>query len=92
MSRTADYLAETIADGLNEYAGYMAREEMMPRHTPGSPAFWFYGLAREQAALCRSPKFRKLLTADARKALNAKPSWWGRAKVSRVNGILRQVA
>jgi hypothetical protein len=82
-----DKLAQVVADGLNEYAATQAAGQMLDDHRPASPLFWFYALARDQAALCRSKRFRMMLSREARGYLNAKPSWWGRSKVKQVNGI-----
>ena len=83
----ADKLAVVIADSLNELAGYIACGEDVPRHTPRSPGFWFYSLAREQRALCRSRRFRAMLTREARAALNARPSAWARALTTKQGGV-----
>lgn len=89
MTSSADKLVAIIAEGLNEYAGHAARGETLANHTPCRPAYWFYGLAREQRALCRSKKFRKMLTPEAISLLNAGPSRWGRANTVQVDGVWR---
>lgn len=69
-------IAQIVAHALNEYADYDERGEMVPNHSPGSPMFWFVGLARENATTLRggvspwaTPLFARMLTPAARKRL-----------------------
>ena len=38
---------DIMAAELNELAGYIEREELLPNHTPPYPTWWFDSAARE---------------------------------------------
>ena len=52
------------AEGLNEYAGHIERNEPVPDHTPSYPHYWFDGLARELSNL-RDTSWEEKLTPFA---------------------------
>ena len=53
------------AESLNDYAGYIARGEMVPNHTPPYASYWFGGMARELRNL-RGTSWEALLDPFAR--------------------------
>ena len=61
-----------LADSLNEYAAQIEAGVDLPNHRPSSPAFWFDGLAREQAKAWLHPETAALLSEQAVKELRAR--------------------
>lgn len=57
--------ARWTAENLNEYAAAHDAGRDVPGHRPGSPLYWFYGLAGETLAGWKDPACRALLSPSS---------------------------